>query len=328
MERLSVLVTSMHLSDQARRILHDGGADVIFMPDPINEQTLIEHLTSTPISGVILRGSQPFTARVLAAAPHLKIVAKHGAGVDSVDVDEATRRGIAVMVAGGANAEAVAEHSLAPMLSLIRELPRLDRSVRRGVWATTGFQGRDFRDSVLGIVGYGSIGRSVARMATALGARVVVLKRSSGAAAGDLETETELDALLRRVDILSLHCPLTEQTRGLIGKRELALMKSGAILINTSRGPVVDEPALIEALRTGRLSGAGLDTFAVEPIDPQNPLLTLDNVVCTPHIAGVTRNAVIRMSTIAATNILEYLRGEPIDRVNLVNPTVLERPRT
>ncbi len=212
------------------------------------------------------------------------------------------------------------------MLSLMRDLPRLDRKVRSGGWETTGFQGRNFRDSTLGIVGYGSIGRSVARSALALGARVVALKRSGAVDDAGVEVETSLDALLPRVDILSLHCPLTDATRGLIGARELGLMKPDAFLINTARGAVVDEAALMDALHRGRLAGAGLDTLTVEPVDPKNPLLSLDNVILTPHIAGVTRNAVIRMSTIAVDNILTWLKGEPGNRRNLMNPAVLQSP--
>ena len=325
MQGFTVLVTAMHLSVEAREMLLGVGARLIFMPDPITEDSLVERLSSAPVDAIILRGSPPITPRVLAAAEHLRLIAKNGVGVDSVDIDAATRRGIAVVVAGGANADAVAEHAIALMLALVRDLPRLDREVRRGVWQSTAFQGRDFRGSVVGIVGYGSIGRSTARLAAALGARVVVLRRS-GAADG-FEVETQLDRLLPRVDILSLHCPLTEQTRGLLGRRELASMKQGALLINTARGAVVDEAALVEPLRCGHLGGTGLDTFACEPIAPAHPLLTLDNVILTPHIAGVTRAAAIRVSTTTATNVIDFIQGRPIDPANRVNPAVLERRR-
>ncbi len=316
-----VLVTAMHLSPEAQKILADAGGEIIFMADPVDEDALIARFAQGPVHAVVLRGSKPFTARVLAAAPHLKIIAKNGAGVDSVDIASATTRGIAVMVAAGANAEAVAEHSVALMLALTRDLFGLDRKARGGGWEGTGYQGRDFSGATVGIVGYGSIGRSTARKAAALGSRVVVL--DAFAKPEEFEVETDLERLLARADIVSLHCPLTEDTRGLIGRRELAVMKKGAVLINTARGPLVDESALVDALRSGHLSGAGLDTFATEPIAAGNPLLELPNVILTPHVAGVTRNAVLGVSTITATNVVDRMWGRPLDRRNLVNPEVL-----
>jgi len=316
MERHTVLVTAQHLVPEAQQILRDAGARIEFMAEPITEASLVERLAASPVDAVILRGSKPLTARVLAAARGLKIIAKNGAGVDSVDLAEAARRGIAVAVAAGANAEAVAEHAVALMLALVRDLHRLDRKLRRGGWEDTAWLGRDFRGSVVGIVGYGSIGRSTARLASALGAQVVILRRT-GDAEG-FEVETGLDRLLARVDILSLHCPLTESTRGLIGRRELALMKPGALLVNTARGPVVDEAALIDALRSGHLAGAGLDTFETEPIAADNPLLTLDNVIVTPHVAGVTRNAALKVATITAQNVVDALEGRSLPPAHLV----------
>src|SRR5262249_18604331 len=188
-------------------------------------------------------------------------------------------------------------------------------------WEGTGHQGRDFRGSLVGIIGFGSIGRATAQMAAALGANVVVM--DSFAKSDDFEMENDLDRLLARADIVSLHCPLTESTRGLIGRPQLGIMKKGALLINTARGPLVDEPALIDALRSGHLAGAGLDTFATEPIAKGNPLLEFPNVILTPHVAGVTRNAVLVVSTITATNIVNRMTGKALDRRNLINPEAL-----
>ena len=317
MDRYTVLVTAQHLVPEAQQILRDAGARVEFMPDPITEERLIERLAAGPVDAIVLRGSKPLTARVLGAARGLKIIAKNGAGVDSVDLDEAARRGITVAVAPGANADAVAEHAIALMLALVRDLHRLDRGLRRGGWEGTSWLGRDFRGSVLGLIGYGSIGRSTARLASALGARVIVFDRVITAADG-FELETDLDRMLSRVDIVSLHCPLTEQTRGLIGRRELALLKPGALLVNTARGPIVDEAALIDALRSGHLGGAGLDTFEVEPIQPDNPLLSLDNVILTPHVAGVTRNAALQVATITAQNVVDALAGRALPARHVV----------
>jgi D-3-phosphoglycerate dehydrogenase len=317
MERYTVLVTAQHLVPEAQQILQDAGARIEFMAEPITEASLADRLAAGPVDAIVLRGSKPFTARVLAASRGLKIIAKNGAGVDSVDLAEAARRGITVAVAAGANAEAVAEHSVALMLALVRDFPKLDRKLRGGGWEGTAWQGRDFRASVVGIVGYGSIGRCTAHLASALGANVVVFDLARNDADG-FRLETNLDKLLAQVDILSLHCPLTESTRGLIGERELGLMKRGALLVNTARGPIVNERALVAALRSGHLGGAGLDTFETEPIQAGNPLLELDNVILTPHVAGVTRNAALRVATMTARNVVDVLAGRALPQSHVV----------
>jgi D-3-phosphoglycerate dehydrogenase len=321
----NVLVTAQHLAPEAQRILQDAGARIDFMAEPIDEETLSKRLAVGPVDAVVLRGSKPFTAQVLASAPALKIIAKNGAGVDSVDLQEAARRGIAVAVAAGVNADAVAEHAVALMLALVRDLPKLDRTVRAGGWEGTAWQGRDFRGSVVGILGYGSIGRSAARLASALGAKVVVMSATRREADG-FDMESDLDKFLARVDILSLHCPLTEQTRAMIGRRELALMKPGSLVVNTARGPVIDEHALIESLKSGHLGGAGLDTFEVEPLQAGSALRELPNVILTPHVAGVTRQAALDVATTTAGNIVAFLGGREIARHNLVAGPAVRQP--
>lgn len=324
MSQSIVLVTAATVSDLAQDLLRAGGVELAFMPDAIDENVLIAALSQPNVQAVLLRGSPPLTDRVFAAARGLKIIAKHGAGVDSVDMASATRRGIAVMVAGGANADAVAEHALAMMLSLARELPRFDRETRQGAWRDLSHFTRDFRVRTVGIVGYGQIGERTAKLAQACGAQVVIHTRSNITLPPGMTLETDLNRLLAQVDILSLHCPLTEKTRGLIGAAQLARMKPGALLINTARGPIIDEPALVSALQSGKLAGAGLDTFAVEPVAATNPLFALPNVLVTPHVAAATTDAMLRMGTIAANNILSYLRGEVYDRRNFLNPEVIK----
>jgi len=314
-----VLVTSMQLSEQAQRILRDADLEIAFVPEPGTEDATIAALAAARPAAVLMRGNPPFTQRVMEAAPQLRIIAKHGAGVDSVDVRAAAQRGIAVMTAGAANADAVAELALALMLALARELPRLDRSVKGGNWERPQYQGREFRGRTVGIVGYGQIGRRVARLATAFGAKVVLHSRSAIADAGGAEVEADFAALLRRADILSLHCPLTSETRGMIGAAQLQALPPGALLVNTARGALVDETALADALRSGRLAGAGLDTFSVEPPDSKHPLFALDNVICTPHVAGSTKGSLLRVGTIAASNIVRHLRGKAPDPDKLVS---------
>ncbi len=319
-----VLVTGTKLSEQTKQILRDAGAEVRYMTDPpIAEDALAASLAGSGVNAVLLRGAAPLTRRVLEGARDLKIIAKHGAGVDSVDLETATARGIAVVTAGGANADAVAEHTLAMMLSLARDLPHLHRNMRDGIWEKPRYQGREFRGRTVGIVGYGQIGRRAAQLAAAFGAHIIVHTRSSVADLAGAEQETDFERLLGKVDILSLHCPLTDRTRGMINARTLNLMRPGALFINTARGALVDETALVDALRSGRLAGAGLDTFAKEPADPRNPLFALDNVICTPHVAAMTDEAMVRMGVAAARNIIGYLGRGSWDRSSLVNPAVL-----
>ncbi len=320
-----ILVTHEQVSDDAKKIMSDAGAKVVYLSPPITEDMLIETITRESVGGVLMRLSPPFTRRVLESTPTLKIIAKHGAGIDSVDLEAATERRIAVVNTGGANADPVAEYAIGVMLNLARELPRLERELRAGKWEKGTYMGREFRGRRLGIVGFGQIGRRVATMAAALGAHVVAYARTPRPPVEGVQWETDFDRLLSTVDILSLHCPLNEHTRGLLGRRELALMKPDAILINTSRGPVVDEAALIEALTTGKLAAAGLDVFAEEPPDPGNPLLKLPNVIVTPHVSAMTQEALTRMGTSAATQILNLLGRGAVERENLANPAVIDR---
>jgi D-3-phosphoglycerate dehydrogenase len=302
-----VLVTAETVSNLARNLLREGGMEMVFMTNSIDEDDMIAALEQHKPAALLLRGSPPLSAR---------------AGVDSVDIAAATKLGIAVMVTGGANADAVAEHSLALMLALTRELPRFDRETRAGGWRNLDLFIRDFRTRTVGIVGYGQIGERTARLAQACGATVVIHTRSAISPPQGMSVEADLDRLLERIDILSLHCPLTGKTRGMIGAAQFARMKQGALLINTSRGPVVDEAALLAALQSGHLAGAGLDTYAVEPPDAANPLFALPNVIVTPHIAAATTDAMTRMGTIAADNILAWMDGRVHDPRNFLNPEV------
>ena len=322
-----VLVTAPTVSKQAQKLLRDAGAEIVFMENPITEQALLSVFSTRKVDAVLLRGPSPFTPAVFAAAKDLKIISKNGIGVDSVDMESATAHGVAVMVTNGANSDAVAEHALALMLCVTRELPKFDRGMRKGVWKDQGYLVRDFRERAVGIVGYGQIGRRTARLASACGAQVVIHSRSRVEAPQGMEWEDDLDRLVSRVDIVSLHCPLTEKTRGMIGERQFQLMRPGAIIVNTSRGKLINEAAMIAALESGRLAGAGLDVFQTEPPDPASPLFSFPNVICTPHISASTTGAATRMGAIGANNILSYLRGEIYDPENFLNPAVFNRSR-
>lgn len=325
MTAFHVLVTGKTLSEPARKILAEAGATLTYMGHPVSEAEMLAAFAAKPYVASILRGPAPFNSKVLDAAKDLKIISKYGAGVDSVDIDHATARGIAILIAGGANADAVAEHALSMMLSLCRELPQYDAQLRRGTWKDQNYLVRDFKGRTVGIVGYGQIGQRTARLAAACGASVVILSRSRFTPPPGMMRAETLEALLPQVDILSLHCPLTPRTRGLIDGKALGRMKPGGLLINTARGNVVVERDLIAALQSGHLAGAGIDTFAQEPPERFNPLFAMPNVICTPHIASATTDASIQMGIIAANNIVSYLRGEVPDARNFLNPQAMRR---
>ena len=229
---------------------------------------------------VIIPEHAAVDAGLLDRAPKLKLV-QTGAGFDNVAIPECTRRGVWVANAAGVNAGAVAEHVIALVLCWYKNLIPLDRAMKRGEYAV-GYTGGEVAGKTIGVVGMGHIGARVAAMAAALG--MEVLKGSVQAPAAAAAGLTEI---LRRADVLTVHCRLNEGTRHLIGPAELACMKPGAFLVNTSRGGVVDEAALVEALRAGRIAGAGLDVYESEPLPPDSPLRQMENVILTPHTAGM-----------------------------------------
>jgi D-3-phosphoglycerate dehydrogenase len=281
---------------------------------PTKSET-IALLADSKADAVIVRLVERIDADIMAASPNLKVIAKHGAGTNDIDVAAAKARGIPVLAAVGANAHSVAEHALMLMLALIKDIRNQDAFVRNGGWEKYSYKGQELRGRTLGLVGIGMIGRSLAAMVAPIGMVTIAFDPFApddafGPHAKRIET---LDALLEASDVVSLHCPLTPQTRNLIGARELGLMKPDALLVNTARGEVVDEPALVEALRAGRIAGAGLDSFALEPPMASNPLWTLANVIVTPHVGGVTEEARREVSLMTVRNVLALLAGREVD---------------
>jgi D-3-phosphoglycerate dehydrogenase / 2-oxoglutarate reductase len=316
-----VLVTSTDLVPEAVARLEAAGAAVVMLDGRITEDRLLAAFAEAPVHAVLMRGNPPFTEAVFARAPHLRVVAKHGAGVDSVDIAAATRHGVLVMVAGDANAPAVAEHTMALILALGRDIVTLDARTRGGAWDREGYKGRELRGRTLGLVGFGRIARRVAVLGRCFGMDVLALPRVPGSIGSALAEEAaSLPALLAASDVVSLHAPLTAATRGMINRTTLALMKPDALLVNTARGGLIDEAALAEALEAGRLAGAGLDNLADEPPAPDCPLLRAPRLIVTPHIAGITTAAMIRMGTVAAENIAAVLEGRVPEPGNVLNP--------
>jgi D-3-phosphoglycerate dehydrogenase len=321
-----VLVTSSELIANAAEMLSRIGASIDTMTGKVTEDRLIEALAQ-PTHAIVMRGNPPITRAVLdAAAPHLRVIAKPGAGVDSADLKAATEHGIPIMTAGHGNAPAVAEITLGFMLALGRDIVRLDVRSRGGDWRRDDYNSSELSGRALGLVGFGRIGRRVAELARAFGMRVIVFTRTAAKVTPDLgEVAESLDALLRHADYVSLHCPLDTTTRGIVSRAAIAAMRPGAFLINTGRGALIDESALAEALASGHLAGAALDTLSEEPPPSDNPLLAAPNLILTPHIAGLSTGAVQRTGATTAENIIAVLTGGNIERANVANPEVLER---
>src|SRR5215210_1555086 len=269
--------------------------------------------TLPDVHAVLLRTASLGT-EAIEGARSLRVIARHGVGVDNVAVDAATRRGIPVLITPQANLRSVAEHVFALMLAVSRNLIRADRTVREGRFASRDrLLGRELFGETLGVVGLGRIGGEVARMAArGFGMRVLgydpwlppdrIRER-------DAEPAETLPDLLRACDLLTVHVPLSGETRGLLGRRELALMGPGSILIQTSRGGVVDEAAMVDALRSGHLAGAGIDVYETEPPPQDHPFFSMEQVVLTPHTAALTEQAMRRMAVDAARGILDVLAG-------------------
>lgn len=262
------------------------------------------------------------TPAMLDAAPRLRIVANMAAGYDNIDPAAAAERGIWVTNTPGVLAETTADFAFALLLAAARRVVEADRHTRAGGWRTwspTGFLGQDVFGATLGIIGLGEIGEAVARRARGFRMRILYASRTrKPALEADLGLEYRpLDALLAEADIITIHTPLTPATRGLIGPGAFAAMKPGAILVNTARGPIVDQDALVEALSSGRLAAAALDVTTPEPLPLNHPLYTFPNVIITPHIASASHATRARMASIAATNIIAALAGrEPPNPVN------------
>ena len=294
--------------DLTARLAAIPGLNISICPEH-DELLLARLLPETEILWHVLKRC---TAEMIAAAPRLRLIQKIGVGVNTIDLDAAKARGIAVCNLPGTNARAVAELTLALMLAVLRRLPRFDAAMRRGEWSDPALQDGvgELGGRTVGLVGYGAIPRLLAPVLAALGCRLIYTSRMPRAdAVGEWRT---LDALLSESDVVSLHLPLTAETETLIDARALARMKPGAILINTARGGLVDQSALTQVLTDGKLAGAGLDVFVHEPHDAKEPLFHLPNVVLTPHIGWLTTGTFDRSFALAAENCRRIAAGEAL----------------
>jgi len=315
MER-TVVILGGELASEGRLVLEDAGVNVVSTQPYIDRQGVIEVMRVHRPDAVIVRLLADLLGpEEMRAGGQLRHIAKHGVGTNDIDVKAATALGIPVSMTTGSNGHSVAEHALALIMALAKDLPRQDALIRDGIWDKNQYKGRELRGQRLGLVGFGFIGQTLARMAGAIGMIVSAFDPHAPdhAFLEGVTRATDLDTLLASSDVVSLHCPLTPETQNLIDARRMGLMKRGAFLINTARGEVVDEKALVSALEDGHLAGAGLDSFAVEPPGTENPLFQLSNTLVTPHVAGVTLDAKRAVSVMSAENVLAVLNGKTLE---------------
>lgn len=319
-----ILVTSRSFGkfvDDGLKIL-EGAGQLRFNPydRALTEEELAKH--SCDVDALVL-GADPCTSQVIEASKKLKVIAKHGTGYDNIDVKSATERRIPVTYVPVLNADSVADFAMGLLIALARRIPAANYSMKSGEWRGSLFVGKELNGKILGIVGLGEIGSRVARRALSFGMRVIYfdIRRRQ-----DLEEEglsyTDLDGLLSKSDFISLHTSLTRETEGMIDRYKLEKVKRGAYLINTARGALIDEYAVAKAVNEGRLAGVALDVFAHEPPESNNPLFELDNVICTPHIASYTTEALQKIDAVLANDVVRVLSGER--PIYCLNPAVFE----
>src|SRR5579883_1805967 len=262
-----------------------------------------------PYDALLIRSSTKVTREVIERASSLKVIGRAGVGVDNIDLDAATRRGIVVMNSPLGNSVTTAEHTIAMMLAMARHIPAADAATRAGKWERSRFTGSEVFNKTLGIIGLGNIGRIVADRALGLKMKVIgfdpILTAEAAARLGvDLVT---LDELFQRADFITVHTPLTDDTRGIVGRAAFAMMKKGVRIINCARGGIVDEQALADAIAAGTVAGAALDVFVQEPPPPDHPLLKLDNVIGTPDLGAATDEAQVQVAVDIAQQVINFL---------------------
>lgn len=320
----TILVTAPKLAAAGAELLAQAGARVIYLSQPDDAEEVERIMASEAVDAVISR-TVALSARAIESCPTLKVISKHGVGVGNIDMAAATRRRIPVYVTPGANAQSVAEMSLGLMLAAARRIGWLNGELHAGRWSRAQ-DGVELHGRTLALVGFGQIGQRLATVCLALGMKVVAFDPAlqDGASPVDgVSLMPSLAGLLPLADVLSLHVPLNTHTRHMLSAAEFRQMPRGAILVNTARGEVVDEAALVAALQSGQLHAAGLDTMAIEPLPADSPLAKLPNVVLTPHVGGSTPAALAAMASAAARNVLGWLQGVPADPSACANPQVL-----
>ena len=314
---MKVLITSRSfgkIGDSAKKVLTDAGIEITNISADF-DQAHFEKII--PEFDALIIGAHDFSEADMERCPNLKIICKHGVGLDNIHVNKAKELGIAVCNAPGTNSNAGADLALGLMLSVCRKISHSAALVREGVWKS--HIGEDVCGKTVGLLGFGAIAKGVARRARGFGMKILAYDPFVTQLPEEFEGWVELcdmDKVITTCDILSVHIPLTPETKGIISTAELAKMKQGSYVINTARGGIVDEMALYEALKSGHLNGAAMDVVESEPMTPDHPLLSLDNVVVTPHIAMYSKEAINAVSMICSENVVACLTGgQMINRV-------------
>ena len=320
------VLISDELSPAAIDVFKERGIDVDVKVG-LSKEELAEIIGD--YDGLAVRSATKVTEKIIGAAKRLKVVGRAGIGVDNIDTRAATARGIIVMNTPYGNSITTAEHAISLMLALARQIPQADRSTKAGKWEKSKFMGVELFGKTLGVIGCGNIGSIVADRAIGLKMRVIAYDPFlSPERAVEIGVEkVELDQLLQRADFITLHTPLTERTRNIINAEALAKMKPTARIINCARGGLIDEAALVESLKAGRIAGAALDVFEVEPAR-ESPLFELDNVICTPHLGASTSEAQEKVALQIAEQMSDYLlKGAISNAINFPNITAEEAPK-
>lgn len=319
------ILVSDSLSKQGVEVLEKAGFTVV-VKTKLPKEELLKELKDA--DGLIVRSGTKVTAEVIAAAGRLKVVGRAGSGLDNVDTPAATRRGIVVMNTPGGNTVTTAEHTMAMIFAMSRRIPQATASTKTGKWEKEKFMGVELYNKILGIVGVGQIGGYLTKLAQGVGMQVLAydpyLAQERAQKMGI--TIVELDELFRRADVVSVHTPLTSETKNLINAQAIAKMKPGVMIANCARGGIVHEGDLCEALKSKRVAAAAFDVFEDEPVKPDNPLLTLDNFICSPHIGASTTEAQENVAVGIAEQIVEYfIKGIARGAVNIpsVSPELL-----
>lgn len=310
------LVTAADLAPDALALLADY--DVVFTGKTPSEKDVVALCRQHDPVAIIVRYGK-VSAAAMDAAPSLRVISKHGSGTDTIDKVAAAARAIRVVAAAGSNAAAVAEQAMALLLACAKSVVRLDARMRSGHWDKATHKSVELEGRTVGVVGLGAIGLRFARIAAAMGMRVLGFDPFAGELPPYVE-RVELARIWRNADAISLHCPLTPETAGLLNAETLAQCKRGVIIVNTARGGLIDEPALLEAVRSGHVAGAGLDCFAVEPMPTAHPFCAEERITLSPHIGGVTTDAYVRMGVAAVRNALAVLQDGNVDRLERSNP--------
>jgi len=298
-----LLVTAADLAPQAMEML--GDFEVVFAGKQPTEDDIVALCARHKPVAIIVRYGK-INARIMDAAGNLQVISKHGSGIDVIDQDAAAARGIAVRAAVGANAAAVAEHAWALILACAKSVPHLDARMHAGHWDKATHKSVELDGRTLGLVGLGAIGRRAAAIGLAFGMHVVAFDPYAKEAPAGVKL-VSLGELYAQSDVVSLHCPLTAENRKMLNRDAFNCFKPGAILVNTARGGLIDEPALVEALASGQLRAAGLDSFDVEPMTTPHPFQGVANIILSPHIGGVSDAAYVNMGKGAAANVLEVI---------------------